>query len=160
MHDPADSHPDIHWPSGFSPAEAHGFHHVQAVVPGPPERVFRVLTDAADWTSWVPGCEEVSTRTFTQTFEVLWCGHRFEVYVGENVPPRRLGWMCLGTSVRLYQGYLLTEVGEDTEIVVESAVRAFLPKAFDTLSPTWVERLDELWQAQLARLSDGPPPGV
>ncbi|MEU6601365.1 SRPBCC family protein [Streptomyces flaveolus] len=160
MHVPAESHPDIHWPSGLSPAEAHGFHHVQAVVPGPPERVFRLLTDVAGWTGWIPGCEAVSTPTFTRTFEVLWSGHRFEVYVGEHVPPRRLGWMSVGTGVRLYQTYLLTEAGDGTEIVAESAVRASLPKTFDTLSPAWVERLDDLWHAQLTRLTDERPPSA
>jgi hypothetical protein len=158
MHDTADSHPDIHWPSGFSPAEAHGFHQARAVVPGPPERVFRLLTDPAGWTSWVPGCEEVSTETFAQTFEVRWAGHRFEVYVGEHVPPRRLGWMGIGAGIQLYQAYLLTAAEGGTEIVVESAVRASLSKAFDTLSPAWVERLNELWLAELAQLSRDPPP--
>ncbi|MFD6530996.1 SRPBCC family protein [Streptomyces sp. NPDC060184] len=156
MYDTSDSHPDIHWPSGFSPADAHSFHRAQAVVPGPPERSFTLLTDVVNWPKWVPGCEEVSSVTLTQTFEVVWAGHRFEVFVGENVPPRRIGWLGIGGGVMLYQAWLLTGTEHGTEIVVENAVRADVPKPLDTLSRDWSERLNELWLAQLGRLSEDP----
>lgn len=157
MYDTSDSHPDIHWPSGFSPADAHSFHRAQAVVPGPPERAFTLLTDVEKWPSWVPGCEEVSSVTLTQTFEVFWAGHRFEVFVGESVPFRRIGWLGIGGGVMLYQAWLLTEVEGGTEVVVENAVRADVPKALDTQSRAWAERLHELWLAQLGKLSEQPP---
>ncbi|CAG6390803.1 SRPBCC family protein [Streptomyces cocklensis] len=157
MYDTSDSHPDIHWPSGFSPADAHSFHRAQAVVPGPPQRAFTLLTDVASWPSWVPGCEEVSAVTLTQTFEVFWAGHRFEVFVGESVPPRRIGWLGIGGGVTLYQAWLLTEIEGGTEVVVENAVRADVPKALDTLSRAWAEQLNELWLAQLGKLSEQPP---
>lgn len=154
MDDTSQSHPDIHWPSGFSPAEAHSFHRAQAVVPGPPERSFKVLTDVADWPNWVPECREVSAMSLTQTFDVHWAGHDFEVFVGESVPPRRIGWLGIGAGVQLYQAWLLTEVAGGTEIVVENVVRAGAPKSLDTVSRAWAERLHELWLAQLAKLSE------
>ncbi|WP_121716386.1 SRPBCC family protein [Streptomyces sp. E5N91] len=154
MHDTSDRHPDIHWPSGFSPADAHSFHQARAVVPGLPERTFALLTDVSEWTSWVPGCEGVSIDTFERTFEARWLGHRFEVFVGEHEPPHRLGWLWIGAGVQLYQAWLLTEVEGGTRIVVENAVRGFAPKAFDTLSPVWAQRLEDLWRAQLAKISE------
>ncbi|MGW1469403.1 SRPBCC family protein [Streptomyces sp. NPDC002308] len=157
MHDPSDSHPEIHWPSGFSPENAHSFHRAQAVVDSPPERIFHLITDVASWTGWVPGCEKVSTDTFDQTFEVHWAGHRFEVFVGEHLPPRRLGWLGIGAGVQLYQAWLLTEVEGGTQVVVENAVRTNAPKAVDTLSRTWGERLNELWLAQHAKMVQALP---
>ncbi|GGJ64053.1 SRPBCC family protein [Streptomyces brasiliensis] len=157
MHDPLDSHPGIHWPSGFSPADAHSFHRAEAVVPGSPERAFELLTDVPDWPTWIPGCEEVSPVTRTQSFEVLWHGHWFEVFVGEHVRFSRVGWMAIGAGVQLYQTWLLTEVEEGTHVVVENAVRAAAPKSLDTLSKTWGQRLGDLWLAQHAKLSENPP---
>lgn len=159
MYDPSESHPDIHWPSGLSPTDAHSFHRAQAVVHGPPERSFALLTDVAAWPSWAPQCEEVSAVTLTQTFEVFWAGHRFEVFVGEHVPPRRIGWLGIGAGVTLYQAWLLTPTGDGTEVVVENAVRAGVPSSRDSVSRAWAERLHELWLAQLGRLSrDAPHP--
>ncbi|WP_211265527.1 SRPBCC family protein [Actinacidiphila oryziradicis] len=119
---------------GFSPAEAHCFYRARAVVHGPPERTFTILTDVANSTSWVPDCEEVSTDTFTQTFDVRWAGHRFEVFVGEHVPPSRLGWLGIGAGVQPYQTWLLTEVEGGTDVVIENAVRGGLPSR-STLCP-------------------------
>ncbi|WP_239096560.1 SRPBCC family protein [Streptomyces sp. SID11385] len=154
MHDTSERHPDIHWPSGFSPADAHSFHRARAVVPGRPERIFAFLTDAADWTSWVPGCGGVSTGSFAQTFEADWAGQHFEVFVGEYEPPTRLGWLWISTSVQLYQAWLFTEVEAGTEIVVENVVRGSAPKAIDTAAPLWARRLDALWHGQLAKISE------
>ncbi|MEE4545841.1 SRPBCC family protein [Streptomyces sp. V4-01] len=159
MYDTSDSHPDIHWPSGFSPADAHSFHRAQGLVHGPPERAFTLLTDVSNWPNWVPECEEVSAVTLTRTFEVFWAGHRFEVFVGEHVPPRRIGWLGIGAGVMLYQAWLLTPTEDGTEIVVENAVRADGPSSLDTLSRAWAERLNELWLSQLEKLSQ-PAPGA
>ncbi|MET7694516.1 SRPBCC family protein [Streptomyces sp. NPDC005483] len=153
MHDISDSHPDIHWPSGFTPTDAHSFHRARAVVPGPAHRAFALITDVARWTIWVPGCEEVSTDVFAETFEVRWAGQRFEVFVGENEPPRRLGWLGIGGGVQLYQAWLFTEVEGGTEVVVENAVRTGAPKSLDTMSHAWAEQLNDLWLAQLAKLT-------
>ncbi len=136
---------------------AHSFHRAQAVVHGPPERAFGVITDVARWTDWVPECEEVATDVFEKTFGVLWAGYWFEVFVGENVAPHRLGWLGIGAGVQLYQAWLFTEVENGTDIVVENAVRTAAPKSRDTLSHLWAERLDWLWRAQLAELSENPP---
>ncbi|PSM42922.1 SRPBCC family protein [Streptomyces dioscori] len=154
MHDAAHRQPDIHWPSGFSPAEAHRFHRAHAVVHGPPERSFTILTDVANLRSWVPECEGVSAETSTGTFDIHWSGHRFEVFRGEYVPPSRIGWMAIGGGVQLYQAWLLTEHEDGTDVVVESIVRAELPRTLDTLSLEWAERLADLWRAQHAKLSE------
>ncbi|MGV9914524.1 SRPBCC family protein [Streptomyces tendae] len=162
MHGNQERNPDIHWPSGLTPADAHSFHRSEAVVPVPPQRALSVLTDLGSWVDWVPGCESVSADTFTSAFEVRGAGRRFEVFVGEYEPPNRLGWLWIGAGVRLYQAWLLTEVADGTRIVVESAVRGSAPKALDTLSPSWMQILDELWQAQLARIrteTSGVPEG-
>lgn len=157
MYDTSGSHPDIHWPSGFSPADAHGYHRARAIVRASAERAFDQLTDVANWSTWVPALDEVSTDAFQQTFEVRWAGHRFEVFVGEHVPPHRLGWLGIGGGVQLYQAWLFTEDERGTEIVVENALRTGAPKALDTVSREWALRLDELCGAQLAKLSELPP---
>ncbi|WP_225847499.1 SRPBCC family protein [Streptomyces sp. HPF1205] len=156
MHDPRESHPGIHWPSGFSPAEAHGFHRAEAVVPGTPERAFSVLTDVPNWPVWIPDCAEVTPVTPARSFEVLWYGHWFEVFVGEHVEFSRVGWMAIGAGVRLYQTWLITEAGRGTHALVETAVRAAAPKPLDTLSRSWTRRLGDLWLAQHAKLSEDP----
>ncbi|MGW1161134.1 hypothetical protein ACWD5Q_32530 [Streptomyces sp. NPDC002513] len=40
---------------------------------------------------------------------------------------------------------------------MENAVRADVPRPLDTLSRSWAERLNELWLAQLGKLSENPP---
>lgn len=157
MHETSDSHTDIHWPSGFSPADAHSFHRAQAVVHGTPERAFAILTDVATWSAWNEDVAEVSAEALSPTFTVRWHGHRFEVFVGEHAPPRRLGWLGIGAGVQLYQAWLLTEVEEGTHLVVENVVRSSVPKPLDTMSATWVENLHDMWLKQVERLSEDTP---
>ncbi|WP_042394964.1 SRPBCC family protein [Streptacidiphilus carbonis] len=155
MYDTSGRRPDMHWPAGFSPADAHSFQQWQATVPGPAEQAFTRLTDTGNWTRWVPRLDEVSTDTISETFHVVWEGHRFEVFVGEYEPPHRLGWLGIGAGVQLYQAWLLTETGDVTHIVLENIVRGSAPKALDTLAPAWAEKLHALWLTQLAKLSEG-----
>ncbi|MFD0391909.1 SRPBCC family protein [Streptomyces nogalater] len=110
MPDASDSPPDIHWPSGFSPEQAHGFCQVQAVVHAPPATAFALLADVPRWPEWVPGITEAWAGALARTYEVLFHGQRFEVFVGEQVAPRRLGWSGVGAGVQVYQAWLLTAV--------------------------------------------------
>ncbi|MET7511879.1 SRPBCC family protein [Streptomyces sp. NPDC005480] len=157
MYEPSNSHPDIHWPAGFSPDDAHGFFQRQATVRASPDRAFALLTDVSKWPEWSPGLSEVSIDALAQLFSVRWHGHRFEVFVGENEPPHRIGWLGIGAGVQLYQAWLLTAVEGGTHIVTENVVRSAAPKALDTLSATWTAHLDDLWQAQFERLSGAIP---
>ncbi|MFJ7497288.1 hypothetical protein ACIQZB_40425 [Streptomyces sp. NPDC097727] len=78
-----------------------------------------------------------------------WHGHRFEVFVGENDPPHRIGWLGIGAGVQLYQGWLITAAEDGTLILTANVVRSAAPKALDTLSATWLKQLNALWLAQI-----------
>ncbi|MET7694937.1 SRPBCC family protein [Streptomyces sp. NPDC005483] len=78
----SESHPDIHWPSGFSPDQAQNFCTAQAVVNAPPGRAFELLSDVARWPEWVPGITEVRAGPLARNFEVWLHRHRFEIFVG------------------------------------------------------------------------------
>ncbi len=153
----SDSHPDIHWPSGFSPDHAHSFCQAQVLVHAPPATAFGLLTDVSRWPGWVPGVTGAHSGTLEGTFEVRFHGHRFEVFVGERVPPRRLGWSGVGAGVQLYQAWLLTEVEDGTHVVTENVVRGPAAQSLDALAPLWARRLHALWLAQLKRLSENAP---
>ncbi|MFD8565700.1 SRPBCC family protein [Streptomyces sp. NPDC059639] len=158
MREPLDSHPDINWPAGFSPDDAHVFFGREATVPIPPDRAFALLTDVSSWPEWSPGVTGVGIDALAQVFTVQWYGHRFEVFVGENSPPHRVGWLGIGAGVQLYQAWLITPAEGGTHILTENVVRSGAPKALDTLSALWKERLDTLWQAQYDRMSDALTP--
>jgi hypothetical protein len=153
----SESHPDIHWPSGFSPDQAHGFCQAQAVVHAPPARAFGLLSDVARWPEWVPGITEVRAGPLARTFEVWFHQHRFEIFVGEHVPHHRLGWSGIGAGVQLYQAWLLIAVEGGTRVVTENVVRGPGAKSLQVSSPVWVQRLNSLWLAQLKRLSESTP---
>ncbi|MFF4761329.1 SRPBCC family protein [Streptomyces sp. NPDC001292] len=153
----SDSHPDIHWPSGFSPDQAHSFCQAQAVVHAPPATAFALLTCVTRWPEWVPGVTEVRAGPLTRTFEVWFHGQRFELFLGEHVPHSRLGWSGIGAGVQLYQAWLLTPVEDGTHVVIGNVVRGPAAKSLNELSPVWTQRLNSLWLAQLKRLSESAP---
>ncbi|MFG2134602.1 SRPBCC family protein [Streptomyces sp. NPDC048751] len=153
----SDGHPDIHWPSGFSPEHAHGFCQSQAVVHAPPVTAFALLVDVTRWPEWVPGVTEVVAGPLARTFEVRFHGQRFEIFLGEHVPPRRLGWSGVGAGVQLYQAWLLTAVDDGTHVVCENVVRS--PVSLGASSPLWARRLNTLGTTQLRRLSESAPGG-
>ncbi|WP_046731563.1 SRPBCC family protein [Streptomyces humi] len=156
----SDSHPDIHWPSGFSPDQAHGFCQAQAVVHAPPATAFSLLGAVARWPEWVPGVSEVRAGALPGAFEVRFHGHRFEICLGEQVPYRRLGWSGVGAGVQLYQAWLLTAVPDGTHVVTENVVRGPAARSLAASTPLWTQRLNALWLAQLKRLSESAPGGV
>ncbi|MFF9884383.1 MULTISPECIES: SRPBCC family protein [Streptomyces] len=160
MPDTSDSHPDIHWPSGFSPEQAHGFCQAQAVVHAPPDTAFALLADVPGWPEWVPGITEARAGPLARTYEVLFHGQRFEVFMGERVAPRRLGWSGVGAGVQVYQAWLLTAVADGTHAVVASVVRGPAAKSLAAPSPAWEQHLNTLWLAQLKRLSESAPGGA
>lgn len=152
-----ESHPDIHWPSGFSPDQAHSFSQAQAVVDAPPATAFALLTDVARWPEWVPGNTEVRAGTLARSFEVWFHGNRFEIFLGEQVPDHRFGWSGIGAGVQLYQAWLLTPVEGGTYVVTENVVRGPAATSLTVGSPLWAQRLNSLWVAQLKRLSETVP---
>ncbi|MFF7559829.1 SRPBCC family protein [Streptomyces pseudovenezuelae] len=153
----SDRHPDIHWPSGFSPDQAHSFCQTQAVVHAPPALAFALLTDVPRWPEWVPGLTEARAGPLARSFEVRFHGHRFEMYTGEHVPYTRLGWSGVGAGVQLYQAWLLTPVADGTHVVTENVVRGPSARSLQMSSPLWARRLNSLWVTQLKRLSEAAP---
>ncbi|MFF7051761.1 SRPBCC family protein [Streptomyces griseorubiginosus] len=153
----SDRHPDIHWPSGFSPDQAHSFCQTQAVVQTPPALAFALLTDVPRWPEWVPGLSEVRAGPLERSFEVWFDGHRFEMFAGEHVPYTRLGWSGVGAGVQLYQAWLLTPVTGGTHVVTENVVRGPAARSLTAPSPVWARRLNALWITQLKGLSEAAP---
>ncbi|MDX3094929.1 hypothetical protein PV703_12220 [Streptomyces sp. ME01-24h] len=82
MHDDSDGHPDLHWPSGFTPKNAYGFCQARAVISSSPDRVFVLLADVARRPEWVPGITEVRPGVHAGAFEVGLHQRRFEVMLG------------------------------------------------------------------------------
>jgi hypothetical protein len=103
------------------------------------------------------GNSEVQGGPLPRTYEVWFHRHRFEIFVGEHVPPHRLGWSGIGSGVQLYQAWLLTPVEVATHVVTENVVRGAAAKSPHASSPLWAQRLNSLWPAQLKRLSESPP---
>ncbi|MGW2035344.1 SRPBCC family protein [Streptomyces spinosus] len=157
MLDAPDGHPDIHWPSGFSPDQAHSFCQAQAVVHAPPATAFALLADVTRWPDWVPGITGAWAGALPHAFEVVFHEQRFEIFVGEHEPHRRLGWSGVGAGVQLYQAWLFTAVADGTHVVTENVVRGPAAKSLVALSPVWARHLNALWIAQLKRLSESAP---
>ncbi|MFJ7497303.1 SRPBCC family protein [Streptomyces sp. NPDC097727] len=147
-------HPEIHWPAGFTPEHAHSFCNAHAFVQAPPDRVFSLLADVTWWPQWVPGVTEVVPGAPPKTFQLLFHGHRFEVFAGEQDRPHRLGWSAVGAGVQLYQAWLLSEVEHGTHVITENVVRGPAAHSMNMSSPPWTVRLNSLWLAQLKRMSE------
>ncbi|MEU8544214.1 SRPBCC family protein [Streptomyces sp. NPDC048717] len=154
MHEMSHGRPDIHWPAGFSPDDAHDYDERQALVRTPVDRAFELLTEVSHWPDWSPGVGAVSSEGQEQFFHVQWHGHKFEIFVGENEPPYRIGWLGIGAGVQLYQAWVLTPTEEGTRLVTANIVRSAAPKSLDVLSGLWMDRLSEVWHAQIARVSE------
>ncbi|MFE7752191.1 SRPBCC family protein [Streptomyces sp. NPDC057428] len=154
MYDASHGHPDMHWPSGFTPKSAHSFCQARAVISSTPDRVFALLTDMVRWPDWVPGITKMRPGAHAGAFEVELEEHWFEVIIGEHEPPCRLGWSGIGAGVQLYQAWLITEAGDKTRVVTEAVVRGPAARSSGTLSPAWAERLNARWLARLKRLAE------
>ncbi|MEV5607463.1 SRPBCC family protein [Streptomyces sp. NPDC052225] len=150
---------DIHWPSGFSPDQAHGYCRAEALVHAPPARVFALLGDTARWADWVPGVTRVRAGPLDGALDVVFLGRSFEVYVGEREPPRRLGWSGVGAGVQSYRAWLLTPVGADTHVLTAIVVRGPATGAVRTVSDRWARRLNARWVARLKSLAENGSQG-
>ncbi|MFD6534600.1 SRPBCC family protein [Streptomyces sp. NPDC060184] len=157
MPDAADHRPDVHRPSGFSPAHAQQFCQAQALVSAPAATAFELLADVPRWPEWVPGIGGARPGEAEHTFDVRFHEHRFEIFLGERVQPSRFGWSAVGAGVQLHQSWLLTEADHGTHVVTANVVRVPAAASPDALSPLWAQRLNTLWLAQLRRLSQSSP---
>ncbi|MFI6876131.1 SRPBCC family protein [Streptomyces sp. NPDC050400] len=159
-----DTGPDFHWPSGFSPDEAHGYCRAEALVRAAPPTVFALLGDVPRWPEWAPGITRVRAGPLDRAFDVVSHGRRFEVYVGEHLPPGRLGWSGVGAGVQMYQAWRLTAVAGGTRAVTASVVRGPAARSALPVSSDWARRLNTRWVVRLKRRAEndraGPGPRV
>jgi Polyketide cyclase / dehydrase and lipid transport len=162
MDDPDAGHPDIHWPSGFTPREADCYYHARRVVRAPAQRLFALVTDVASWPTWVPGVpavqlDDTAARGLRhlQTFEFTLHGLQVEALVGEYLPYMRLGWSGVGAAALTYRAWLFLEFPHGTEVVTELVARGPAAQAMRERPPVWMEEQGRRWLAQLRTLAEG-----
>jgi uncharacterized protein YndB with AHSA1/START domain len=124
------------WPEAERPEGARVFVHNERIVPGPPRRVFEVLTAAGRWPSFYPnalfvrvsGSREGRLRPGA-VFRWLTFGQPITCRVTTfDERGGRLGWSWDGTGARGHHLWALTADAEGTRIVTQETQRGFLPR--------------------------------
>lgn len=94
------------------------------VIDAPPEKVWEVLTNLADWPQWDPYCDKVEGQLIlgkkVKVYTKLNPGKAFPVKVAEIVPNQRMTWTG-GMPFGLFKGertFVLTPVDGKTEFTM------------------------------------------
>ena len=123
--DLARSNPQIHWPAGFTPAEADVFVHNAITIHAPAAVIWENLIDAKQWPVWYANSADVQLLDPAQ--DKLAAGSRFawktfnqpvESTVAEFTPGRVLAWYGQGKTAQGYHVWLIVEQADGNCLVV------------------------------------------
>jgi uncharacterized protein YndB with AHSA1/START domain len=117
---------DIHWPEGFSPADADLFAHNEVFIDAPTSTVWQHIIAAEKWPEWYPNSHHVQivdnlTGELQEGTEFEWdtFGVHIDSRVAEFVPYSRLGWFGDGNGFYAYHTWLLTDEANGCHVVME-----------------------------------------
>jgi uncharacterized protein YndB with AHSA1/START domain len=149
--------PDIHWPSGFEPANADLFAHNEVLINASCERVWKHIVDANQWPTWYPNSRDVQIQGEATVlrdgtmFRWTTFGLAIESKVHEYLPNRRLGWYgyAPGAKPSFYHSWYLEPKGALCRVVMdESGVGADAARLRQS-DETLMHRGHDLWLATL-----------
>jgi hypothetical protein len=155
---------EVHWPQGFTPADADLFAHNEIDVAAPCTVVWSHLVNAAKWPEWYPNSKDV--KVLNSSSGLLTEGARFDWQtfgltvnsrVNEFVVGARLGWFGDAPNLKAYHTWLLTERGGTCHAMNEEVVKG--PAAIDLRKsdPDAMHRGHDLWNAVLKDVSERKP---
>ena len=153
--------PDIHWPEGFSPADADLFVHNEIFINAPCERVWDHIIEATKWPDWYPNSQDVrieggileENRTFTwKTF-----GLPLESLINEFAPYSRIGWFgqAPGTAPSWYHTWHLSPASNGCLVVTEEVGKGPIAVQLRETDEDAMHKSHDVWLTTLKQRSEG-----
>lgn len=154
--DLASRSPDIHWPSGFEPADADLFAHNDLIINASCERVWSDIIDARRWPAWYPNSRDVEIQGGDPAlgdgtvFRWTTFGVAIESRVHEYVANKRLGWYgyAPGRPPSFYHSWYLQPAGAGCHVVMDEAGIGKDAAALLRSDETLMRRGHDLWLAK------------
>lgn len=158
---------DIHWPTGFTPADADLFAHSEIVIAAQPSTAWRHLVAATRWPEWYPNADGVRILNGADEelhedsqFEFQTYGFHIHAAVGEFVPESRLGWFGAGVGIEAYHNWLLVSLDEGCRVVTEEVAKGPVAIAIREPDADAMHETHAAWSKALERLSASPVVGT
>lgn len=153
---------EIHWPEGFSPADADLFSHNELFINASCEQVWSHIIDASKWPAWYPNSKDVrllngdTTLTATSIFRWETFGLPLESKVNEFVPFERLGWFgyAPNTAPAFYHTWYLKPSANGCLVMTDEVGRGAGAAAFRDADEGAMHRGHDLWLATLKWVSE------
>jgi len=153
---------EIHWPEGFSPAEADLFSHNELYMNASCERVWSHIIDASKWPEWYPNSKDVrilngdAALKESATFRWETFGLPLESKVNEFVAFERIGWYgyAPGTAPAFYHTWYLKPSGNGCLVITDEVGQGAGAAKFREADEGAVHRGHDLWLATLKWVSE------
>jgi uncharacterized protein YndB with AHSA1/START domain len=146
------------WPAGFDPKTAPVYSHSELFVDAPPHQVFRLITNAKQWTSFYEDISDVHVKgdakgdgRLRRGTEFSWrvFGTKQHSEVVEYEENRVLGWNARGLGDDAYHRWILVPEGRGTRLISEEIQQgpgpALLAKhlnpALTAMHRSWVDAM-------------------
>ena len=152
---------EIHWPQGFTPADADLFAHNEIDVLAPCPVVWSHLVNASKWPDWYPNSRDV--RVANSTTGILTNGAKFDWQtfgldvssrVNEFVVNSRLGWFGDAPGISAYHTWLFTEGKGQCHVINEEVVKGTGAINLRKSDPDAMHKGHDLWNAALKQVSE------
>jgi Polyketide cyclase / dehydrase and lipid transport len=154
---------DIHWPKGFTPADADLFSHNELFISASCQRVWRHIVEATRWPEWYPNSKAVqvlgdsgSVLEDNSVFRWTTFGLPLESRINEFVPFSRIGWFgyAPGSAPSFYHTWYLTQVGTACRVVTDEVGKGESAIRFRQTDESAMHRGHDLWLAALKWVSE------
>jgi len=155
---------EIHWPQGFTPADADLFAHNEIDVSAPCAVVWSHLVNATKWPEWYPNSKDVkvvnsSSGLLTEGARFDWqtFGLNVSSRVGEFVVNVRLGWFGDAPNLSAYHTWFLTDRDGRCHVMNEEVVKGAAAVNLRKSNPDAMHKGHDLWNAVLKEVSEHKP---
>jgi uncharacterized protein YndB with AHSA1/START domain len=154
---------EIHWPNGFTPADADLFSHNELLINARCERVWRHIVEATKWPKWYPNSSGVeiladggSELKDNTVFRWTTFGLPLESRINEFVPFSRIGWFgyAPGTTPSFYHTWYLKPEGDGCLVVTDEVGKGESAVHLREVDEGVMHRGHDLWLATLKWVSE------
>ncbi len=145
----------IAWPGDYVPEEAPWFLHNRIDIHAPPEVVWDILINAAQWSDWYEGAKNVQLPDGAthladgMVFNWRTMGQNFTTVVREFEPPYRMGWESKKSTIRAYHAWLIVPTEDGCTVITDESQHGFFATLQRVFQPNKLHRLHEVWLAGL-----------
>jgi hypothetical protein len=153
--------PEIHWPSGHTPADADLFAHNELSVKASCAVVWQRIVEASKWPAWYPNSKDVrilesSSGTLERDSSFSWStfGIQVESRVDEFVPSSRIGWFGEAKGLDAYHTWFLIPASNGCHVVTEEVVKGPAAIALRNSDPAGMHKGHDVWLSTLKRISE------